>query len=311
MYKKFMELIDNQSLGGSRVCVAAADDESVGAVSVAMRRGLGGAVMVGDEKAIEGWTERFGIRHKVDIVHADTSSLAALKAVELARRGGVDALMKGLVNTQDFLRAVLDREMGLRTGRLLSHLTVMEIPGEERLSFCSDGGFNILPDLERKKQILRNAVDAIHGLGYKRVNVACIAANEKVDHKMPATTDAAALVEASRAGEFDDLPCKCVVEGPMAMDVVASRAAAERKGIKSEISGKVDMVLVPSIECGNVLSKTLIHYSHAEHTGFVIGARVPIILVSRSDTSENKFLGMALSCIISGNCGQKGVPRNV
>lgn len=306
MYKKFMELIDNQSLGGSRVCVAAADEGSAAAISVATRRGLGGAVMVGDGKAIRGWAERYGISEKVEIVHADTPQLSALKAVELVRQGGVDALMKGLVNTQDFLRAVLDREIGLRTGRLLSHLTVMEIPGEERLSFCSDGGFNILPDLSQKKQILRNAVEAIHGLGYDSVNVACIAANEKIDPKMPATIDAAALTEASRAGEFDDLPCKCVVEGPMAMDVVASRAAAERKGIVSEISGKVDMVLVPSVECGNVLCKTLVHYSHAEHTGFVIGAKVPIILVSRSDTSENKFLGMALSCVISGNNCRKG-----
>lgn len=301
MYKKFMELIDNRCLGGSRVCVAAADDESVHAVSVAMRRGLGGAVLTGDEKAIRAEAERLGIDDKVEIIRAETPQQAALKAVECARRGGAEALMKGLVNTQDFLRAVLDKERGLRTGRLLSHLSIMEIPGEERLSFCSDGGFNILPGLEEKKQILRNAVEAIHGLGYDRVNVACLAANEKIDEKMPATTDAAALALASRSGEFDDLPCKCTVEGPMAMDVVASRAAAERKGIKSDISGKVDMALVPNIECGNILCKTLIHYAHAEHTGFVVGARIPVILVSRSDTAENKFLGMALSCIISGN----------
>lgn len=304
MYKKFMELIHNQCLGGSSVCVAAADDSSVNAVSVAIRRGLGGAVLIGDEKIIRPEAERCGIADKVDILHAETPQLASIKAVELVRGGGVDVLMKGLVNTQDFLRAVLDRESGLRTGRLLSHLTVMEIPGEERLSFCSDGGFNVYPDLEKKKQILRNAVEAIHGLGYEHVNVACLAANEKVNDKMPATIDAAALAEAARAGEFDDLPCICTVEGPMAMDVVASRSAAERKNIKSEISGKVDMVLVPSIECGNVLCKTLVHYSHADHTGFVVGASVPIILVSRSDTSENKYLGMALSCIIS-NSGRK------
>lgn len=300
MYKKFMELIDNQCLGGSRVCVAAADIESIEAVSVAMRRGLGGALLIGDEKVIREGTERFGISGKVNILHAETPQDAALKAVEQVRRGGVDVLMKGFVNTQYFLKAVLDKSLGLRTGRWLSHLTVMEIPGEERLSFCSDGGFNVLPDLQRKKQILRNAVEAIHGLGYDHVNVACLAANEKVDVKVPSTADAAELAAAARAGEFDDLPCGCTVEGPMAMDVVASKAAAVRKDIVSEISGKVDMVLVPNIECGNVLCKTLIHYAHAEHTGFVVGASIPIILVSRSDTSENKFLGMALSCIISG-----------
>jgi len=311
MYKKFMELIDNKSLSGSRVCVAAADSGSVGAISIAMRRGLGGAVLVGDKSAITDEAERFGILDKVEIIHAPTPQLAALAAVEYARRGGVDALMKGLVNTQDFLRAVLDREHGLRAGRLLSHLTVMEIPGEERLSFCSDGGFIVLPDLRQKKEILRNAVEAIHGLGYDHVNVACVAANERVDEKMPATVDAAALAEASRAGEFDDLPCACTVEGPMAIDVIASQAAAVRKGIKSEISGKVDMALVPNIECGNILCKTLVHYAHAEHTGFVVGARIPIIVVSRSDTSENKFLGMALSCVISGNCRRNGKNINV
>lgn len=301
-----MELIDNQCLGGSRVCVAAADDESIEAISVAMRRGLGGALLIGDERAVRPVTERFGISDKVTILHAETPQEAALKAVEQVRSGGVDVLMKGLVNTQYFLRAVLDKACGLRTGRLLSHLTIMEIPGEERLSFCSDGGFNILPDLPRKKQILRNAVEAIHLLGYSHVNVACLAANEKIDENVPSTVDAAALAAASRAGEFDDLPCGCTVEGPMAMDVVASKAAAERKGIVSEIAGKIDMVLVPSIECGNVLCKTLVHYAHAEHTGFVVGASIPIILVSRSDTAENKFLGMALSCIISGRnriCG--------
>lgn len=301
MYKKFMELIDNQKLGGSRACVAAADSGSVSAVSVAIRRGLGGAVMTGNEKELIGEAERFGIRDKVEIIHAETPRLAAQAAVEYARCGGVDVLMKGLVNTQDFLRAVLDKGRGLRVGRLLSHLAVMEIPGEERLSFCSDGGFIVLPDLGQKKEILRNAVEAIHWLGYDHVNVACIAANERADKKMPATMDAAALMEASRAGEFDDLPCTCTVEGPMAMDVVASRAAALRKGIKSEIAGKVDMALVPNIECGNILGKTLIHYAHAEHTGFVVGASLPIIVVSRSDTSENKFLGMALSCVISDN----------
>lgn len=306
MYKKFMELIESQYLAGSRVCVAAADEVSIDAVCVAMRRGLGSAVLVGDEKIIRPCAERLAIDGKIEIIHAETPQIAALKAVECARNGRVDALMKGLVNTQDFLRAVLDRTTGLRTGRLLSHLTVMEIPGEERLSFCSDSGFNVLPDLKQKKEILRNAVEAIYGLGYSSVNVACLAANEKIDPKIPATTDAAALAEASRAGEFDDLPCKCTVEGPMAMDVVASKAAAERKGIKSEIAGKVDMALVPSIECGNILCKTLIHYSHAEHTGFVVGASIPIILVSRSDTAENKFLGMALSCIISGNNCKKG-----
>jgi phosphate butyryltransferase len=131
------------------------------------------------------------------------------------------------------------------------------------------------------------------------VNVACLAANEKVDPHIPSTVDAAMIAEAWRSGEFDDLQCTCTVEGPMALDVVASMKAAEHKGIKSVIAGKVDLTLVPNIECGNVHCKTLTHYCHAQLAGLVLGAKVPIVLVSRSDTPETKFMSMALACIIS------------
>ncbi|MDL2298821.1 phosphate butyryltransferase [Synergistaceae bacterium OttesenSCG-928-D05] len=303
MYGKFTELISNNCLVGSRLCVAAADRDSVGAVAMAMERGLGCSVMTGDEKLLVPLLEEAGITDKVEVVHAGTPLDAAEKAVQIARSGRVNGLMKGLVNTQDFLRAVLNKEYGLRTGRLLSHMTIMEIPGENKLSFCTDAGFNVLPDLVQKKKILRNALEAAAALGYTHVNAACLAANERIDPLMPATADAAAIVEAWKAGEFNDLPCSCTVEGPMAMDVIACREAAEHKGIKSEISGNVDMVLVPNIECGNALCKTLVHYALAEVAGFVVGASVPIILLSRGESPENKFIAMALSCIISEGMG--------
>ncbi len=287
-------------LAGSRIVVAAADSESVEAVRLAVVRGLGHATLVGDENVIVPAVKKDGIEDKVDVIHAATPAEAAAKAVRCVREGSGDVLLKGLVNTSDFLHEVLNKESGLRTGRLLSHLAIMEIPGENHLSFCSDGGFNVAPNLEQKKQILRNALEAIHALGYEHVNVACLAANEKVDPHVPATVDAAGLVEAWRNGEFDDLPCTCTVEGPMAIDVVASKKAAEHKGIRSEIAGKVDLTIVPNIECGNVHCKTLVHYCHADIAGIVLGAMVPIILVSRSDPAETKFLSMAVSCIISG-----------
>ena len=151
------------------------------------------------------------------------------QAVAIVREGSEYTLMKGLVNTEDFLHAVLDKENGLRTGRILSHLAVLEIPGEHHLSFCADSGFIIAPTLKEKKYIIANSLRAIHALGYEHVNVAILAANERVNPDMPATVDAAALVEAWRAGEFDGLPCTCTIEGPMAIDVVASKEAAERK----------------------------------------------------------------------------------
>ncbi|MDO5115538.1 MAG: phosphate acyltransferase [Synergistaceae bacterium] len=301
MYKTFDEMIKGCGcLGGSSVVAAAADRETVMAIKLALDHGLGHAVLVGDEKAIRPIVEELGISGKVEIVHAEGAEEAAKKAVALVREGTGDALMKGLVNTVDFLRAVLDKENGLRTGHILSHLAVMEIPGERHLSFCADSGFIVAPTLEEKKHILRNALRAIHALGYEHVNVACLAANERVDSHVPASVDAAALVEAWRKGEFDNLPCTCTVEGPMAVDVVASKEAAEHKGIRSVIAGKVDLTIVPDIECGNVHCKTLVHYCKAKFAGVVLGAKRPIILVSRTDDPETKFHGIALSCLIAG-----------
>lgn len=300
MFKQFIEIMNCSScLAGSRIIVAAADRESIEAIRLAMLRGLGHAILIGNEAEIIPVVKEFGIDDKIEVIHADTPPEAAVKSVICAREKRGNTILKGLINTSDFLHAVLDRENGLRTGRLLSHLAVMEIPGENHLSFCTDSGFNVAPNCEQKKQILRNALEAIHALGYEHVNVACIAANEKIDPNVPATTDAAALVRAWRDGAFDDLPCTCTVEGPMAIDVVASKKAAEHKGIKSEIAGKVDLTLMPNIECGNVHCKTLVHYCHAQLAGIVLGATLPIILVSRSDNAEAKFLSMALSCIVS------------
>lgn len=301
MYKTFVEIINNSGcLTGSKIVVAAADKESIDAVKLAMERGLGHAIFTGDMNVIMPEAEKAGISDRIEIIHADSPASAAALAVQSIRDGRGNALMKGLMNTTDFLRAILDKEKGLRTGRLLSHLAVMEIPGENHLSFCTDSGFNVAPDLDQKKKILRNSLEAIYSLGYKHVNVACVAANEKVDPHVPSTVDAANLVKAWEKGEFDDLPCACTVEGPMAMDVVASQKAAEHKGIKSKIAGKVDLTLVPNIECGNVHCKTLVHYCNAQMAGLVLGALVPIVLVSRSDPAESKFLSMALACIVSG-----------
>ncbi|EHL68299.1 phosphate acyltransferase [Cloacibacillus evryensis] len=301
MYKTFDEMINNCGcLSGSSLVAAAADRETIEAVKMAFDKGLGHAVFTGDEKIIAPVVDELGIAGKAEIVHAGSPEEAAKRAVALVREGSGDALMKGLVNTSDFMRAVLDREQGLRSGHLLSHLAVMEIPGEHHLSFCTDTAFIVTPTLDQKKHILRNALKAIHALGYEHVNVACIAANERVDPHIPSTVDAAALVAAWRDGEFDELPCTCTVEGPMAIDVVASREAAEHKGINSVIAGKVDLTLAPNLECGNVHCKTLVHYCKAKFAGVVLGAMVPIVLVSRTDDPETKFYGIALSCLVAG-----------
>ena len=182
MYKTFDEMINNCGcLSGSSLVAAAADRETIEAVKLAFDKGLGHAIFTGDERVIAPLVEEFGLADKSETVHAGDPVEAAKKAVALVREGSGDALMKGLVNTSDFMRAVLDREQGLRAGHLLSHLAVMEIPGEHHLSFCTDTAFIVAPTLDQKKHILRNALKAIHALGYEHVNVACIAANERVD----------------------------------------------------------------------------------------------------------------------------------
>lgn len=304
MYRKFIEIMSRSDcLAGSKVVAAAADKETIEAVKLAVKRGLGHAILIGDSDLIMRETEKAGIVDKVEVIHAETPSAAAALAVRSIREGKGDALLKGLINTADFLKAILDKDNGLRTGRLLSHLAIMEIPGEDRLSFCTDSGFNVAPDLDQKKRILRNALEAISALGYAHVNAACLSANEKVDPKMPSTVDAAAIAKAWADGEFNDLRCTCIIEGPIALDVVASAEHAKHKGIKSRIAGDVDLTLVPNIECGNVHCKTLVHYCNAQMAGLVLGAKAPIVLVSRSDPPESKFLSMALACIISGGMG--------
>jgi phosphate butyryltransferase len=209
--------------------------------------------------------------------------------------------MKGKINSSDFLRAVLNSNNGLRTGRLLSHLAAYELPGAEKLIFLTDGGMNIAPSLADKKDILVNAMLALSAIGIKKPAVAILTANEIVSPKMPATVDAKALVEMSEKGELPP----GIIEGPIAMDVAINPAAAEHKGLTSRVSGKVDLILMPNIETGNALGKALIHYANAKMAGIVLGATHPIILTSRAETADGKLNSIALACLIAG-CGRKG-----
>ncbi|WP_281680696.1 phosphate acyltransferase [Synergistes jonesii] len=297
MYKSFDEIInDGGSLAGSSVVAAAADRETLAALKMAFERGLGHALLTGREKIIAPIAKEFGVADKCEILDAESEAEAVKRAVAAARDGCADVLMNGAADAPVLMRAALDRECGLRCGRTVSYLAVMEIPHEEHLSFCSDGAFIVAPTLDQKKHILRNALKAIHALGYEHVNVACIAAGERADRKIPSAADAAALVAAWRAGEFDDLPCTCTIEGPMSVDVAASSKAAERRGIKSVIAGKADLLLAPNIECGSALCRTLVCYCGAKFAGVALGARVPIALSMPSDDAETRFRGAAIAC---------------
>ncbi|EHM10535.1 phosphotransacetylase [Thermanaerovibrio velox DSM 12556] len=296
MLRSYDEVL-KRVLEGSPVtlAVAAAEDREV-LECVAMAKGMGlcDALLVGDPERIAPLAEEVGLKDFQVIPDPDPVS-AALTASEAVRNRRAQVLMKGLVNTSDFMRGVLNPDKGLRTGNLISHLSVFQIPGEERLVFHSDGGINIAPDLDAKRGILANALVALRALGYECPNVAILSANEQVNPKMQSTVDAAALVEEWKSGAFGD----CVVEGPIALDVAVSPEAAKHKGIDSKISGEVDLFLMPNIEAGNVAGKSLIYYAKAQMAGLVLGAAAPIVLTSRSETAKGKLYSIAMACLVS------------
>jgi len=298
----FAEVLDRAKQNGPvQVVVAAAqDEEALRAVKAACDEGLAEPTLVGDALLIRPMLAAVGLPTDTKIIHEADVAQAALKAASIVRETPSGILMKGLVNSSDFLRAVLNPEAGLRTGRLLCHLAAFEVPGDEKLVFHTDGGMNIAPTLAEKKDILLSALPALRALGIERPNVAVLTANEVVNPKMPATVDAQALVEMNRQGEFG----VALLEGPIAMDVALSPEAAAHKKIKSEISGQVDLFMVPGIEAGNLLGKALIHCAKAKSAGVILGATHPVVMVSRADSASAKLNSIALACCIAN--GQKG-----
>ncbi len=294
MYKNFEEIIKAaQARGPQAISVAVAQDLDVLlALKAAQDEGLVKPILVGEASAIESLAGQAGLE-KAEIVNEPDQDEAALKAADLVRQGKAQILMKGLINSSNFLRAVLNKERGLRKSKLLCHLGVFEVPGTPRLMFHSDGGMNVAPDLEAKKEIIINVLTSMKNMGFDHPNVAVLSHNEQVNEKMPSTTDAAALVRMGQAGELP--PCR--IEGPMAMDVAASLEAARHKKIDSRISGQVDFFLMPNIEAGNMVGKTLIYYAKAKFAGLILGASHPVVMASRSDTPAAKLCSIALASL--------------
>lgn len=296
IYRHLKELRD-QLAGSPRrvISVACAQDAPViEAVKTAAAEGIAEFILVGQGEKIRALLD--GFDQGVTIMEEEDDRQAALTAVRQLRQGRAHALMKGLVNSGTFLKAVLDPEEGIRTGRLLNHFAAYEVPGHDRLIYFADGGMIPAPTREEKAGILTNCLTALHHMGYEQPRVALLAANEMVNPKISATADAAALMEEYRAGKFPS----CVMEGPIAMDVALSPAAAAHKGIQSRISGQTDLFLMPAIEVGNVTGKALSYFCGAKMAGAVLGAAYPIIMISRADDSEAKLNSIALACLAGG-----------
>ena len=280
-----------------RVAIACGDLLSVlEAASLAEKERVADAILVGDRAK----TEAIAAAHGVDLTTAEFVDVkdpdeAARQAVRLVSSGQADVVMKGLIHTDDFLRAVLMREGGLRGRSLLSHAFLMEVPHIDRLLCVTDASMNIAPNFEEKAQIARNAIDLMRLLGVPEPKVAALAAVELVNPKMQATQDAAILGHMWSRGQFEH----GIVEGPFALDNAISEFAAEVKGIKNPVAGKADVLLVPDIEAGNIFVKSFVYLARGRVAGVLVGAAAPVALTSRADTAEAKFLSIATSVYVA------------
>jgi len=226
----------------------------------------------------------------VDVAH---SHAAAAKAVEMARGGEVDALMKGSLHSDELLAEVVSANGGLRTGRRISHVFVLDVPRYPKPLFITDAAINVAPDFDTKIDIVKNAIDLAHALGVAEPKVAILSAVETVTSKLRSAMDAAALSKMADRGQITG----ALVDGPLAFDNAVSMAAARTKGIQSRVAGEADILVVPDLESGNTLAKQLEYLGDAQAAGLVIGARVPIVLTSRADSAHSRIASCAMALL--------------
>ena len=295
MLKSFEELVDKvREKGLKKIVLAGAEDfEALKAITRAHREGLCDAILVGKEEEVK--KNLKSLKADFEIVKTRSENETAEVSVKLVSSGKADLLMKGLIKTSTLLKAVLNKEWGLRTERLLSHVVLMEIPGFDRLLFLTDGGMVIRPSLEEKVQIIMNAVDLAKRLGYEKPKVALITAVETVNEKMPETVEASIIAKMAERGQIKS----CIIDGPLGFDNAVSTFAARVKGIKSDVAGVADILVVPDIHSGNFLGKSVVYFAKGRIAGVVVGARKPVVIVSRADTEESKFYSVVLGIAVS------------
>jgi len=299
MFRNFHDLHDSISADSPKTIVVAAahDGNTLEAVFSAEKQLPMQYILVGDRDKILALSA--GLRHTPNenaILNGEDNADCARKAVSIIRQGAGDVLMKGMLETDTLLKAVLDKDAGIRGTGTVSHLAILEIPGYHKVMGVTDGGMIPNPTLEQKADIVRNTEAFYQRLGYAQLKIAALTASESVSGKMPETMEAAELQAMCMRGELGN----CVLEGPLSFDISVSRKAAMIKGHPSKISGETDVLLVPNIVTGNVLCKGLLYWGGAKMAGCVLGATVPIVLVSRGASAEEKFLSIML-CLKAGN----------
>ncbi len=269
--------------------------------------GLIRPILVGPRSSIEAVARSADLSiDSAEIVDTPHSHASAAKAVELVREGKAELLMKGSLHSDELLGAVVARETGLRTGRRVSHVFLMDVPTYHKVLIVTDAAINITPGLEDKADICQNAIDLAVSLGLERPKIAILAAVETVNPKMPSTLDAAALCKMADRGQIRG----GILDGPLAFDNAISREAAETKGIQSPVAGDPDILLVPDLEAGNMLAKQLSFLANADSAGLVLGAKVPIILTSRADSVRSRIASCAVA-VLAAHARRQALTRKV
>ena len=297
--KRFEEVLDAiREYPVKHVAVACADDATVLRAAADAQEGkIATCTLVGDRSRILETAAEEGLDIDASTVIDEPDDIvAARRAVSLVSAGQADIVMKGMIHTDDFLRAVLDRDVGLRSGTLMSHVFVLESDDRDRFILATDGAMNIAPTFEQKAEIIMNAIHLAAILGIEEPRVACLAAVEVVNPAMPATLEAACLAKMSERLQYSP---RAIVDGPLALDNAIYELAAKHKRIGGPVAGRADILVVPDVESGNMLAKAFVYFGGGRVAGVVVGARAPVVLTSRADSAESKLMSIALAVLIA------------
>lgn len=293
--KMLNELIKKAEDKNIKAIVAGANDSHIlEAVKNSYEKKIINPVLIGNVDEIKKVAEsiNFDIT-KFEIIEANDEIDIATKSVKEVGKYEKSILIKGLINTGTILKFVLNKEFGLNKGNILSHVGIMEIPDNNKLILLSDAALNINPDLDQKIAIINNAIEVAHSIDIDIPKVALIAPNEKVSMKIQSTVDAAIISKMADRGIFKN----CIIDGPLALDIAISKEALKIKKIKSPVDGEADILIVPNIDAGNVLYKSLIYYAKAQTAGIIVGALKPVVVTSRADSAQSKMYSIALACV--------------
>jgi len=277
-----------------RIAVVFAHDEFViDAVHEAAKLGVIKPILIGDQQMINSIIREKGCQGSPDIIHCIDPEEATKIAMDLVNKGDVDIVMKGLIDTKILLKGVVNKDYGIRLYPLLSHVGLVSIPGHPRVLFASDGAMNIQPSVEEKRLIIENAVLLAHSLGYSMPKVGLVSSVEKVNPKIQSTVDAGEIVQYSQANPPKDF----LIDGPFAIDNLVSLESVKHKGIRSPVAGECDILIFPNLDGGNIFYKTTVFLANGISAGIIIGAKVPIVLTSRADSSQAKLYSILLAVV--------------